>query len=461
MAGMTSAVKSLWRAYNSVSLILRIVIGMVLGVVVALLAPGWTGISILGDLFVGALRALAPILVFFLIMSALSGAKLHADGRFGLVILLYLANTIIASFVGVVAAFIFPQTITLTAAATNDAPSGIVEVLTNLLMNAVANPADALASANYIGILVWSLALGLIFRKVASTTTKTLLIDMSNAVSHLVRLVISFAPFGIFGLVFTSVSTSGMEIFADYGRLVLLLAGAMLFVAFLVEPLLASLVLRRNAWPMVLRCLKDSGITAFFTRSSAANIPVNMDLCSKFGLNQDFYSVSIPLGATINMSGASVVIAIMSLTAANTLGITVDLPSAFMMCFLATLGACGTSGIAGGSLMLIPMACSIFGITNDVAMQIVGVGFIISVIQDSIETGINSSGDLIFSAVAEYRIWLNEGRRLPKFWGPNKDEFAGLGDAKLEDMEGIPAGGQTVVAVAEPAAPAEELSAGK
>lgn len=436
MSGATSALRNVARAYSSVSLILRIFIGLVLGFVLALVAPGLTWVGTLGDLFVGALRALAPILVFFLIIGALSSAKVRADGRFGRVVLLYLVGTFLASFIAVVASFIFPQTITLTDAVSNSAPSGISEVIQNLLLSIVANPVDALLNANYIGILVWALLLGIIFRTIAGENTKGMLVDISDAITVLVKWVINLAPFGIFGLVFTSVSTSGVEIFADYGRLLALLVGVMLLVALVVEPLMASLVLRRNAWPLVLRCLKDSGITAFFTRSSAANIPVNMSMCSKFGLDQDFYSVSIPLGATINMCGASVTIAIMALTATNTLGITVDLPSALILSLLATIGACGASGVAGGSLLLIPMACSLFGISNEIAMQVVGVGFIISVIQDSLETALNSSGDLIFTSVAEYREWQKEGKELPKFWGPQADAYAGTGDATYKVHHG-------------------------
>ncbi len=427
--GFVNFCKAVGRGYNRMSLIVRILIGMVVGIILALAVPAWTWIAVFGDLFVGALRGIAPILVFFLIISALARARSGVDKRFARVIVLYLLGTFLASLCAVVASFLFPQTMTLTDAVVKDAPSGIGEVLSNLLMNLVSNPVDALLNANYIGILVWAICLGVIFRKVAANSTKTMLINISDAISTLVRWIINFAPFGIMGLVFNSVSTSGLDIFVDYGKLLLLLVCVMLFVALVVEPVMASVVLRRNAWPLVLRCLKDSGITAFFTRSSAANIPVNMALCSKLGLDQDLYSVSIPLGATINMCGASVTIAIMSLTAANTLGIPVDLPTAVILCLLATIGACGASGVAGGSLLLIPMACSLFGIGNDIAMQVVGVGFIISVIQDSLETALNSSGDVIFTATAEYREWLNQGRTLPKFWGPDADEFAGMGDA--------------------------------
>jgi serine/threonine transporter len=424
--------KSVARGYNNSSLILRIIIGMLVGIVLALVVPTWTWISVFGDLFVGALRGIAPILVFFLILSSLARAHAGMGKRFVRVIALYLSGTFLASLCAVIASFAFPQTIQLAEQASQDAPSGIGEVISNLLMNVVSNPVDALLNANYIGILAWAICLGIIMRKVATETTKTVFSNISDAISTLVRWIINLAPFGIMGLVFDSVSTNGLDIFINYGKLVLLIVCVMLFVAFVVEPLLSSLVLRRNAWPLVLRCLKDSGITAFFTRSSAANIPVNMRLCSKLGLDQEFYSVSIPLGATINMCGAAVTIAIMSLTAANTLGIAVDFPSAVILCLLSTIGACGASGVAGGSLLLIPMACSLFGISNDIAMQVVGVGFIIGVIQDSLETALNSSGDVIFTATAEYREWLNQGRELPKFFGPDADEYAGMGDTVVQ-----------------------------
>ncbi len=438
--GVVSFCKAVARGYNGVSLILRIIIGMVLGVILAFAVPSWSWIVTLGDLFVNALKGIAPILVFFLIISAFARARAGLDRRFARVIVLYLVGTFLAALMAVVGSFIFPQTMRLGEAAVQSAPSGIGEVISNLLLKLVSNPVDALLNANYIGILVWAICLGLIFRRIASDPTKRVLVDIADGISTLVRWIINLAPFGILGLVFNAVSANGVDIFVDYGRVLLLLVGIMLAVAFVMEPLLASIVLRRNAWPLVLRCLKDSGITAFFTRSSAANIPVNMALCDKLGLDQDFYSVSIPLGATINMCGASVTIAVMTLTAANTLGIAVDFPSAVILSLLAAIGACGASGVAGGSLLLIPMACSLFGIGNDVAMQVVAVGFILGVIQDGLETALNSSGDVIFTATAEYRQWLNEGRRLPKFFGSNADEFAGQGatkniDAKAEASE--------------------------
>lgn len=437
MGAVGKALKGVVRGYNSTSLILRIVIGLVVGIILALAAPGWEWVSVFGDLFVGALRGIAPILVFVLIISAIARARTGLDRRFGTVIGLYLLGTFLASLMAVLASFAFPQTLRLAGveAASNQTPEGIGEVISNLLMNLVSNPVDALLNANYIGILVWAICLGIAFKNLASDHTKTVLVNTSEAVAQVVRWIINLAPFGIMGLVFTSVSTSGLDIFVDYGKLLLLLVGVMLVVAFVMEPLMASIALRRNGWPLVLRCLKDSGVTAFFTRSSAANIPVNMNLCDKLGLDQDFYSVSIPLGATINMCGASVTIAVMSLAAANTVGVAVDLPTALLLSILAAVGACGASGVAGGSLMLIPMACSLFGIGNDTAMLVVGVGFIIGVVQDSLETALNSSGDVIFTAVAEYREWEKQGRELPKFFGPDADGCAGMGSAKAQPVE--------------------------
>ena len=322
-------------------------------------------------------------------------------------------STFLAAVVAVIGSFLFPVTLKLTEAV-NDAapPSGIGEVLGNLLNNMVSNPVSALMNANYVGILTWAVIFGIALKNIASENTKNLLTEFSDAVSTAVRWIINLAPFGIMGLVFDSVSENGLAIFSDYGKLLLVLVGCMLAVALIVDPMIAGIALKRNPYPLVFRCFKESGLTAFFTRSSAANIPVNMALCEKLGLDKDMYSVSIPLGATINMDGAAITITVMSLAAAHTMGIAVDFPSAIVLSFLATLGACGASGVAGGSLLLIPMACSLFGISNDIAMQVVGVGFIIGVIQDSLETAINSSGDVLFAATAEYREWIKEGREV-------------------------------------------------
>ena len=411
------------KAYNSVSLVLRIVIGMAIGTALALLIPNAAvtapGIGILGKLFVGALKAIAPLLVFVLIISALAQSKEKMGKQFGTVIVLYLVSTFLAAAIAVVASYLFPVTITLTEAASDSAPESFAEIFTNLLTNIVSNPIGSIVSGNFLGILFWAIVLGFAF-KGAADSTKRFLADASEAVTKAVRFVINLAPFGILGLVFTAVSTSGLAIFTEYGKLLLLLVGCMLFSALVVNPVMAFVAMRKNPYPLVFKCLKESGVTAFFTRSSAANIPVNMELCRKLGLNKDNYSLSIPLGATINMAGAAVTITIMALAAVHTLGITVQLPVAIILSVMAALGACGASGVAGGSLLLIPMACSLFGISNDVAMQMVGVGFIIGVVQDSVETALNSAGDVEFAATAEYHQWLKQGKPLPEFLGGKK-----------------------------------------
>ena len=409
------SMKKLVQKWNSIPLIARIAIGLVIGVILALVAPQATVISILGDIFVGALKAIAPVLVFVLVMSALANASNTGIGRqFRTVICLYMVTTLVASVIAVVSSYIFPITLKLTEAAEgNTPPSGIGEVLGTLLTNMVQNPVSAIINANYIGILTWAVILGIALRTIATPATKEVLSNISDAVSTGVRWIINLAPLGIMGLVFSSVSTNGLDIFVDYGKLLAVLVGCMLVVALIVNPLIIFLCLKKNPYPLVFRCLKESGVTAFFTRSSAANIPINMQLCERLGLNKDVYSISIPLGATINMDGAAITIAIMTLAAANTLGIAVDFPSALILCIMATLSACGASGVAGGSLLLIPMACSLFGISNDSAMQVVGVGFIFGVIQDSVETALNSAGDVEFAATAEFIEWKKQGRELP------------------------------------------------
>ncbi len=410
------AFKKVVSKYNSVSLIFRIFIGICIGVILALTVPKASWIATFGSLFVGALKAIAPILVAVLVTSALCQGSARLDKRFGMVIFLYLITTLIASFVAVVASFVFPQTMVLAESAGEQTPpGGVGEVLSNLLMNIIVNPVQAVSNANYMGILLWAVVFGLALKKVGSDTTKNMLSDFSDAVSTGVKWIINLAPFGICGLVFDSVSSNGLNIFVDYGKIVALLVGSMLVVSLVINPIIVAICLRCNPYPLVWRCLKESGITAFFTRSSAANIPVNMELCEKLGLDKDVYSVSIPLGATINMDGAAITITIMTLAAANTVGISVDIPTALIMSFLAAVAACGASGVAGGSLLLIPMACSLFGISNDIAMQVVAVGFIIGVIQDSVETALNSSGDVLFAATAEYYEWRRSGKALPAF----------------------------------------------
>lgn len=408
------------KAYTSVSLIVRIVCGLILGAILGVAFDNLTFLPLLGTLFVGSLKAIAPVLVFVLVISALAQGNDKLDRRFVLVITLYMASTLMASFVAVVASYIFPQTIALSTAAEADVvPTGVGEVLSNLLVNMVANPVGALVEGRYIGILFWAVVTGLAAKRVASDSTKQMLEDLSNIASKAVRWIIQLAPFGILGLVYENVSTNGLAIFTDYGKLLAILVGCMLTVALVVDPLLAFIVLRRNPYPLVFRCLKESGLTAFFTRSSAANIPVNMELCEKLGMDKEMYAVSIPLGATINMDGAAITIAVMSLAAANTVGISVPITTALLLAFIATLGACGASGVAGGSLLLIPMACSLFGVDADVAMQVVAVGFIIGVVQDSVETALNSSGDVMFAATAEYSQWKKDGKSLPTFLGGN------------------------------------------
>ncbi len=403
---------NLIKKWNSISLILRILIGLILGAVLGVLIPNASAIAIFGDVFVGALKAIAPVLVFVLVLSSVANAKGGVGKRFRTVILLYMSSTCLAAFTAVIGCFLFPVTIQLTDAAENTAPGGIGEVLKNLLTNMVQNPVTAIANGNYIGILTWAIIFGLAMKALSSDNTKKIVTDFSDVVSQTVRWIINLAPFGIFGLVFSSVSTSGLEIFTEYGKLLVLLVGCMLVVALVVDPLLVFICLRRNPYPLVFKCFKESGLTAFFTRSSAANIPINMNLCEKLGMDKDFYSVSIPLGATINMDGAAITITVMALTVANTMGISVDIPTAFILAIIATLGACGASGVAGGSLLLIPMACSLFGIGNDIAMQAVAVGFIIGVVQDSLETAINSSGDVMFAATAEFMEWKKQGKEI-------------------------------------------------
>lgn len=416
MSKITSFLKSAVKKYNSTSLILRILIGMAVGICLAFLVPGQTWIGEFGNLFVGALKGIAPILVFVLVASALAQNSKGLDRRFGTVIWLYMLTTFLAAGLAVCTSKLFPQKIVLAQAATSDTiPQGLGEVVHTLLENIVSNPISAIASGNYIGILMWAVLFGFAMKKAASEQTKAFMAQVSKGISAIVRWIINLAPFGIMGLIFTTVSTSGLSIFTDYGKLLLLLVGTMLFMALVISPLVVFLTLHVNPYPLVFRCLKESGIPAFFTRSSAANIPVNMELCEKMGLDKEFYSVSIPLGSTINMDGAAITITIMTLAAANTLGIHVSLPAAIILSILSALGACGASGVAGGSLLLIPMACSLFGISQDVAMQVVAVGFIIGVVQDSVETALNSAGDACFTATAEFKSWQREGKPLPEF----------------------------------------------
>ena len=389
------------KKWSSSSLIVKIVIGLVIGSILGVVIPGMTLIGMLGTLFVGALKAMAPVLVAVLVISAIAKSGSGIGDRFKTVVFLYMFSTLTAAVAAVIASFMFPVSLVLSEAGSGTPPDGLGEVITNIFSNMVSNPIFSVSSANYIGVLFWAVIIGIALKKVATKETINMVEDFSKAISMVITWVIQLAPFGIMGLVYESVSESGLAIFTTYGKLVLILVGCMLFVALVLNPMIVAVCLRQNPYPLVLKCLRESGITAFFTRSSAANIPVNMKLCEELGLDKDFYSVSIPLGATINMDGAAITITIMTLAAANTLGISVDLPSAILLSVLAALGACGASGVAGGSLLLIPMACSLFGINSDVAMQVVGVGFIIGVIQDSLETALNSSSDVVFAATAE------------------------------------------------------------
>ena len=404
--------KRIIRTWNKTSLIKRITIGVIVGLLLGLLLPKLSAIGILGDLFVGGLKAVAPLLVFTLVASALSQHQSGQKTNMTTVIFLYIFGTFAAALVAVLVNYIFPLTLVLTKSTKSNlsAPQGVGEVFHDLLLKVVDNPINALATANYISVLAWAVVFGLAMRT-ASQHTKDLMQTMAEVTSKVVRWIINLAPFGIMGLVFTTISDNGIGILAKYGLLIVTLVGTMLFVALVVNPLIAFIMTRENPYPLVFRCLKESGVTAFFTRSSAANIPVNMKLCEDLGLDKDTYSVSIPLGATINMAGAAVTINVLTLAAVNTLGISVDFPTALLLSIVAAISACGASGVAGGSLLLIPVACSLFGISNDLAMQVVGVGFIVGVVQDSCETALNSSTDVLFTAIAEKSVWGKKKRQ--------------------------------------------------
>lgn len=384
------------------SLILKIIIGLVIGAILGILVPGWKIIGFPGEIFVSALKAIAPILVFFLVASAISKARAGIGSRYRTVIILYIFSTFLSAMVAVAGSYLFPVTVHLSQASTATAPNALGDVISDMILNIFANPIHSLVEANYLGILFWSIVFGIALKSIASDSTKDVVTDFANAITKIVRYIIQCAPIGIMGLVFTSVSESGLSIFTQYGQLILLLVGCIAFVAFVTDPLISGIALRRNPYPLVLTCLRESGITAFFSRSSAANIPVNMTLCERLGIDRDFFSISIPLGSTINMEGAAITITVMTLATCHTLGISVPLPITIVLCVISTLAACGASGVAGGSLLLIPMACSMFGISQDISMQVVAVGFIIGVIQDSCETALNSAGDALFSATAEY-----------------------------------------------------------
>ena len=398
------------KKYRETALIKLIIVGLILGIIIALAAPqAVPAVSVLGDLFVRALQGIAPVLVFVLVMNALAQKNSDASASMKPIVRLYVFATFCASLVAVAYSFAFPTVLHLQVADAQLAPpSGIVEVLHNLILSVVDNPIHALANANYIGILGWACLAGIALHA-ASDTTKNMLNDFAKTVTKIVQWVIRFAPFGIMGLVANAIGTNGLGALLGYVQILGVLLAAFFTVALVMNPLIVYLHIHRNPYPLVWTTLKESGLYAFFTRSSAANIPVNLALCERLGLDEDTYSISIPLGATINMSGAAITIAVLSLAAATTLGISVDLPTALLLCIVATVGACGASGVAGGSLLLIPVACASFGIGNDIAMQVVGVGFIIGVLQDSCETALNSSTDVLFTATAEFAEKAKEG----------------------------------------------------
>ncbi|WP_346885829.1 serine/threonine transporter SstT [Clostridium sp. UBA4395] len=405
--------KNLMKKWNGLSLVKRIIIGLIIGIILAVTIPNVAKpLSIFGSLFVGALKGIAPILVLFLVTSAISQHKSGHETNMKTVIILYLLGTFFAGLVAVIGSFLFPVSLTLVAGVENiTPPGGVVEVLKALLLNLVDNPVKALFNANYIGILAWAVILGFALKNAASST-KLIISNVSDALSQMVVWVINFAPLGIMGLVVDTIVTSGIASLLSYGKLLLLLLGSMIFVALVVNPIMVYVAIRQNPYPLVFKCLKESGLTAFFTRSSAANIPVNMSLCEELGLDKDTYSVSIPLGATINMAGAAITISVLTLAAVHTLGIKVDIGTAIILSVLSAVSACGASGVAGGSLLLVPLACSLFGVPSDIAMQVVGVGFIVGVIQDSAETALNSSTDALFTATAEFSKWRKEGKKI-------------------------------------------------
>lgn len=393
---------------SSIGLVSQIIFAIIVGTILAVVAPDTAkSFSILGNLFVSALKAVAPILVLMLVASSIANQQVNSDAKLKPIIALYLIGTLSAAFVAVLLSFMFPSELTLDlAGASANPPQGLTEVLSTLAFKVVENPISAIANGNFIAVLAWGLGLGFSLKH-GSDTTKVMVHDISQAISSIVKLVIRFAPVGIFGLVANTIATTGFDSLAQYSHLVLVLLSAMLIIALVVNPLIVYLVTKSNPYPLVFTCLRESGITAFFTRSSAANIPVNMALCKKLNLHEDTYSVSIPLGATINMAGAAITITVLSLAAANTLNIDIDFGTAILLSIVASISACGASGVAGGSLLLIPLACSLFGIHNDIAMQVVAIGFIIGVIQDSAETALNSSTDVVFSAAASHHFTKN------------------------------------------------------
>lgn len=400
------------KKWTESSLILKIVIGVIVGAILGFFVPQWSVIGFVGEIFVSALKAIAPILVFVLVASAISKAKSGIGPKYRMIIIIFLLTNFIAALVAVLMCYMFPLNIYLSSASVASALGGLGEIMRDMILNIFSNPIKSLAEGEYLGILFWSIIIGFALRIVASDATKDVIEDIADSITKVVNFIIQFAPIGIMGLVFTSVSESGLGIFTEYGQLLLLIVGCMVFVGLVINPFISFLLLKRNPYPLLLTCLRDSGITAFFSRSSAANIPINLQLCERLGIDRDFFSISIPLGSTINTNGAAITITIMTVVTCYTLGIPVPFSIALVLCVVSTLAACGASGIVGGSLLLIPLACSLFGISQDISMQVVAVGFVISVVQDSFETALNSSCDVFFTAVTEYYYRAKNGEQV-------------------------------------------------
>ena len=400
------------KKWTESSLILKILVGVIVGAILGFFVPQWSVIGFVGEIFVSALKAIAPILVFVLVASAISKAKSGIGPKYRMIIIIFLLTNFIAALVAVLMCYMFPLNIYLSSASVASALGGLGEIMRDMILNIFSNPIKSLAEGEYLGILFWSIIIGFALRIVASDATKDVIEDIADSITKAVNFIIQFAPIGIMGLVFTSVSESGLGIFTEYGQLLLLIVGCMVFVGLVINPFISFLLLKRNPYPLLLTCLRDSGITAFFSRSSAANIPINLQLCERLGLDRDFFSISIPLGSTINTNGAAITITIMTVVTCYTLGIPVPFSIALVLCVVSTLAACGASGIVGGSLLLIPLACSLFGISQDISMQVVAVGFVISVVQDSFETALNSSCDVFFTAVTEYYYRAKNGEQV-------------------------------------------------
>ncbi len=400
------------KKWTESSLILKILVGVIVGAILGFFVPQWSVIGFVGEIFVSALKAIAPILVFVLVASAISKAKSGIGPKYRMIIIIFLLTNFIAALVAVLMCYMFPLNIYLSSASVASALGGLGEIMRDMILNIFSNPIKSLAEGEYLGILFWSIIIGFALRIVASDATKDVIEDIADSITKVVNFIIQFAPIGIMGLVFTSVSESGLGIFTEYGQLLLLIVGCMVFVGLVINPFISFLLLKRNPYPLLLTCLRDSGITAFFSRSSAANIPINLQLCERLGIDRDFFSISIPLGSTINTNGAAITITIMTVVTCYTLGIPVPFSIALVLCVVSTLAACGASGIVGGSLLLIPLACSLFGISQDISMQVVAVGFVISVVQDSFETALNSSCDVFFTAVTEYYYRAKNGEQV-------------------------------------------------